>query len=83
MPKAKTEQFIFFILVFAGIAALLYWFLHDPVKGFSESVPGLDNRPPKDSTNMELVKIGEKFTFYNEFETSLTGKWPRFRGADF
>lgn len=83
MLTARLEKFIFPLLAIAGTVALLYWFLHDPVRDFSLSIPGLDNRPDADEAGSETVNIGEKFTFYNEFDPALTGKWPRFRGADF
>ncbi len=79
----KIEKYFPLVLILSGIAALIFWFLHDPVDDFAISVPGLDNRPPKDSASLELVNIGDKFTFYNDFESDLSGKWPRFRGADF
>lgn len=83
MLTAKPDKLILPALVLAGILSLGYWFLHDPVKDFTESAPGMDNRPAKDALGSEVVEIGEKFTFYTETASELTGKWPRFRGADF
>jgi len=83
MLSTKPEKLIFPFMALAAIVALVYWFMHDPVKDFSTSIPGLDNRPSKDSSEQLQVIIGEKFTFYNDFKSSLTGKWPRFRGVEF
>jgi outer membrane protein assembly factor BamB len=80
---AKLQKIILPTLILAGISAMIFWFVHDPVSGFSMSIPGMDNRPLKDASTAEVVNIGEKFTFYNEFDSELKGKWPRFRGSDF
>ncbi len=45
------------------------------------NVPGQDNRPLK-TVMSDSVIIGEKFKEYGTIKTTLTGKWPRFRGAD-
>jgi len=62
---------------------LLYWLFYNPVKDFKLSVPGMDNRPDSISGIREKVKIGAIFeSFFNE-SSDLSGKWTRFRGADF
>ncbi len=71
-----------FLVLFAAMA-FIYWQVHDPVKGLTMSVPGMDNRPPRDSAALENVAIGEKFTFYGEAgETGPGGQWLQFRGED-
>ncbi|PLX13755.1 MAG: hypothetical protein C0598_02935 [Marinilabiliales bacterium] len=56
---------------------------YNPVKDFKLSVPGMDNRPDSISGIREKVKIGAIFeSFFNE-SSDLSGKWTRFRGADF
>ncbi len=59
-----------------------YWFFHNPVKNLYISVPGLDNRPAKDTSSTLVVKIGEKFREFLKYSSEQKGKWPRFRGAD-
>lgn len=83
MVTIKLEKIILAVLILSGISALIFWFVHDPVKDFSISMPGMDNRPAKNASSDETVIIGEKFTFYNTSQSSLTGRWPRFRGTDF
>lgn len=65
------------------IAALIFWLFYNPVSHLSESIPGADNRPPPDTTSINVVTIGEKFVFYADFKSNLKGKWTRFRGADY
>lgn len=83
MPFKLSDKYILFLLIGAAIAALIFWLLYDPVQNFSESLPGLDNRPPIDTTTLAVVNIGEKFNFYENHTSTLAGKWPHFRGADF
>jgi outer membrane protein assembly factor BamB len=81
--KAWSERSVLWITIFTGCCIFLYWLFHNPVKGFQEAVPGLDNRPAKSVSPGDSVVIGEKFSAYMvSFKTSLTGKWPNFRGAD-
>jgi outer membrane protein assembly factor BamB len=71
------------MIISLGIIIFTFWFFFNPVKNLSQSLPGLDNRPPVDSTALDSVVIGEKFKEYEVFTSNLTGKWPRFRGGDF
>lgn len=77
----KIDRSIILIFAIISIAVFIIWFLYDPVDNFTANVPGLDNRPPPTADTAE-VKIGEKFAFYAYEESSLTGKWPNFRGPD-
>ena len=83
MPQVKPDKILLLFITAAAIAALGYWFFYNPVDDFTASVPGLDNRPAKGQGDNELVNIGEDFTFYREYNSDLSGTWPRFRGADF
>ncbi len=78
----RTEKYILTGVIITSIAVFSYWFFHNPVKYLSANVPGLDHRPLKDGSADTLVVIGEKFKEYSTFTSALTGKWPRFRGAD-
>ncbi len=77
------EKYIFGTIALLGLVFVVYWLWHDPVSDLKISEAGLDNRPPQDSLNDEHVIIGEKFFHYANNQSDLTGKWPRFRGADF
>ncbi len=82
--KPQTEKMFFFVAIVVGCCTFLFWFLHNPVKGFTESVPGLDNRPARISSSGDSVIIGEHFTrMDSSYISSLTGKWPNFRGAEY
>lgn len=79
----KSENIVFGLAILIGCLAFLYWFFYNPANGLAESVPGLDNRPRNSGSGGDSVIIGEKFTLYDStlsFKSSLTGKWPHFRG---
>jgi outer membrane protein assembly factor BamB len=82
MNKSKAERYILIAFIAVSIIIFVYWFLHNPVKNFTTNVPGQDHRPLRDTSSKSDVIIGEKFKEYSSAATSLTGKWPRFRGAD-
>ena len=78
-----SERYIISAIVVVALIAFLFWFIKDPVKDFTASVPGQDKRPDKGSDTSEVIKIGENFIEYSSFTSGLTGKWTHFRGADF
>lgn len=82
MLKKNLEHIVLSIIVIISVIAFIVWFTYNPVKDFSVSNPGLDNRPPRDSSS-EIVNIGERFDEYSATNSILTGKWTRFRGADY
>lgn len=84
MSSKSIEKYSLLLIILAGIVAFAYWQMHDPVRGLAVSVPGLDNRPPRDPNAVEAVTIGEKFTGYDTLAplSGLTGQWLRFRGND-
>ena len=79
----NLEKYIIPLVAVIGFTALSFWFLYDPVQHLSVSQPGMDNRPDKEDLSNEIVEIGENFNEYTLIPSILTGKWPRFRGADF
>lgn len=73
-----------FVITTAGISLLLllFWLFHDPTHKFYVYKPGLDKL--NDSIGVgssEEVKIGEYFKQFDTYNSSLTEKWPAFRGA--
>jgi len=79
----KKQQFIVVIaLIVIAVSTFIFWFVHNPVKDFSASIPGQDNRPKMDPKQVDSVVIGESFKYYLDFESRLTGKWTQFRGAE-
>lgn len=74
-----------FTVTTAGISLLLllFWLLYDPTNHFFVYTPGMDKL--NDSTGVSVsedVKIGEFFKRYDSQTTTLTEKWPGFRGAN-
>ncbi|MDA3954513.1 MAG: PQQ-binding-like beta-propeller repeat protein [Bacteroidales bacterium] len=82
MIKKNFIGFLLTLIIFISISSFVWWFTYNPVKDLTASVPGLDNRPPRDESN-EIVNIGERFDEYSTLSSNLTGKWTRFRGADY
>jgi outer membrane protein assembly factor BamB len=68
---------------FIGLVFLTWWLLHNPVKDFVESVPGMDNRPPGFTSQIQAVDIGAYFASFDGISSEIRGSWPRFRGIDF
>jgi outer membrane protein assembly factor BamB len=82
MIKFREAYIIYIVTLLCG-GLFLYWFFHSPVRSFSESLPGLDNRPSVSASSSDSVIIGEFFTRPDStYVSSLTGKWPNFRGSD-
>ena len=83
MHGKTIEKFAVLFLALIGTTVFVLWFVYNPVKGFKASIPGLDNRPKHSSDANTVIKIGQKYTFLKEYKSTLTGKWPHFRGADY
>lgn len=69
---------VFYLLVLVG------WHLYDPTRGFTEAVPGADNRPEGSARKADDVVIGEYF-IKDEGDVAvseLKGEWACFRGTN-
>lgn len=69
---------VFYLLVLVG------WHLYDPTRGFTEAVPGADNRPEGSARKADEVVIGEYF-IKDEGDVAaseLKGEWACFRGTN-
>lgn len=82
MNRKKQHILVVTALIIFAVTTFAFWFVHNPVKDFTASVPGSDNRPKIDPNQIDSVSIGESFKFYKEFNSKLKGKWVRFRGAN-
>ena len=82
--KHWLEKLTIPVTIFIGCCIFLFWFFHNPVKDLPEWVPGMDNRPAKSTSAGDSIIIGEFFARYDStYQSSMTGKWPSFRGEDF
>jgi outer membrane protein assembly factor BamB len=72
---------LFFIVLAMGVVS--WWFFYDPVKNFTVSVPGMDNRKKVVTSSGKPVNIGSEFKFYQASPDFPGTRWTRFRGADF
>jgi len=82
MNKGRSEIMVLWVVGGIGTIVFLYWFFYNPVRDLTISKPGLDNRPPSSGISDSVI-IGERFREYSTFNSTLTGKWSRFRGDDF
>ncbi len=83
MQKIQIQKYILPLLILAAFAVFVIWFFYNPVAGFKANVPGLDNRPAKNDSSSEIIRIGDKFEVLSAETSGLKGKWTRFRGSDF
>ena len=83
MFKKVPARYILPLFIATALALLAWWFMHDPVKNLTASVPGMDNRKKGRAALRETVKIGAEFKFFKAMDDLPGTSWPRFRGADF
>jgi outer membrane protein assembly factor BamB len=82
MPKHDLTTYILLFFVLTGTAVVAWWLFHDPVKEFTVSVPGMDNKKAG-TFAAKPVSIGSDFTFFRA-EPDVPGtRWPRFRGESY
>jgi outer membrane protein assembly factor BamB len=80
--KIRFELIITRGLILIGISALSWWLIKDPVRSFTPSVPGMDNRG-KGAVVAANVNIGEFYESFGQLSSDLKESWPRLRGSDF
>ena len=83
MFKQSPARYVIHVFIAVALALLAWWFLFNPVKNFTASVPGMDNRKKGSASANESVKIGAEFKFFKAADDIPGTSWPRFRGADF
>ena len=83
MNEKLINRVTFIGATFCGLVFLTWWLLHNPVKDFAESIPGMDNRPPGFKSTSDAVEIGAYFESFDGIPSNNQGSWPRFRGAGF
>jgi len=62
---------------------LLFWMFYDPTHNFTVYTPGMDKLSGSVAVvSTENVNIGEQFTKGKDYTSTLTDKWPTFRGIN-
>jgi len=82
MLKEKLYKYLLPAFIMVAIGFMAWWLMYNPVKTFSTSLPGMDERKTG-AVALQKVNIGESFTFFKTSEDIPGTRWPRFRGADF
>ncbi len=77
--RKKKQYLPAIIIVVAGVAVLIWWMMDNPVRDFSQSLPGMDHRG-SGIDSLQTVDIGSEFEYFGEQKNVLKEKWPRFRG---
>jgi len=83
MFRNKFHRYILLFLILLAVALFAWWLLHDPVKRFAVSVPGMDKRKQGINVPGETVRIGDSFASFSTSPDIPGTRWPRFRGPDF
>ena len=66
-----------------SLLLLLFWLFNDPTRNFTVYNPGMDKlKGSVTAVSTENVIIGEHFTKLKDYTSTLTEKWPTFRGAN-
>ena len=81
--KTKITTIVSVSVAVVYTIVLIVWISYNPHSNLSIQVPGADNRPEGTARAIDDVRIGEHFMQYETLETTLTGKWTGFRGADY
>ncbi len=82
MHKNILYQYLLPAFIVVAIGVVAWWLIYNPVKTFTTSQPGMDERKTG-AVALQKVNIGESFTFFKTCEDIPGTRWPRFRGADF
>lgn len=82
MLKTYIFRYLLPAFIVVGIGILAWWLIYNPVKSFTASVPGMDDRTTG-AIAAQKINIGETFTFFKTCDDIPGTRWPRFRGADF
>ncbi len=83
IPRKLSISYILPAFILLGMSGIAWWLFHNPVSGFSESLPGMDNRKKGKAVTTETIKIGEFFLAGKSIPEVPGTRWTHFRGADF
>lgn len=64
-----------------GFILIIWWFVSNPVEGFSENLPGMDNKP-EGKMKGAVINIGSISASFDGVPSEIKGEWPNFRGPD-
>lgn len=64
-----------------GILSIGWWIFSNPVEGFTEKIPGMDNKPER-MMKSAIVNFGGYSAKFEGTASDIKGSWPNFRGSD-
>ena len=79
----KRTRIILPLFIIVAFGMIAWWFFYNPVKNFTVSVPGMDNRKKGVAIAGKPVIIGAEFKFFKASPDVPGTRWVRFRGQDF
>ncbi len=79
----KPASLVLISIAIIAVVILIWWLAYNPVKTFTLSVPGMDNKNKGNQLPPEQVIIGDSFSTFTSVTDIPDTRWPRFRGADF
>ena len=82
LKQFRTHYLLYAFILFAS-GLLAWWFFHNPVRDFTVSIPGMDNRKKGAAFAGKPVVIGSEFKFYQASPDFPGTRWTNFRGADY
>lgn len=82
-PNLHLRKILTALPILMALAVLFWWIGRNPVKEFTESLPGADNRVKPGDSISEVIEIGSQFERFASSLPGLEETWSRFRGQDY
>lgn len=78
---SKMMKVLPYLVIFTGVAALIFWIGYNPTRNFSPSEPGRDGFTEAGAIEENII-IGEHFERFSETQPAFREAWPQFRGSN-
>jgi len=79
--KNKITIILQALFTFWGILSIGWWMFSNPVEGFTEKLPGMDNKP-EGMMKGATINFGGYSDSFDGIPSKIKGSWPNFRGPD-
>ncbi len=78
---SKMIKVLPYLVIFTGVAALIFWIGYNPTRNFLPSEPGRDGFTEAGAIDENII-IGEQFEQFSTTQPAFREVWPRFRGSN-